>query len=144
MSKKINLLAISIIAASLTAPVFVYAAATDGSVACNITVNTVGAQKGGTYAKTFVVKPGVTFVEDFGPTSFDSFTAGITKVGGNFVVDVDYFRDVSVFDSVGFKANLTIPNGGSTAKTTGSNEFDTSTGGFRTYVTGYSLSCRRQ
>lgn len=104
-----------------------------------------GALKGGTYNKAFVVKSGVDFVEDFGSIAiFDSFTSSIAKAGGNFVVSVDYFRDVSPFDSVGFKANLTIPNGGGIAKTSGSNEFDTFLSGFRSYITDYTLSCRRQ
>jgi hypothetical protein len=145
MSKKIKLLAVSIMAASLAASFVAHAASADGSVACNVAVNTNGAIKGGTYNKAFVVKPGADFIEDFGPSApFDSFTASIAKVGGNFVMSVGYFRDVSTFDSVGFKANLTIPNGGDIAKTSGSNEFDTSLNGFRSYVTDYSLSCRRQ
>jgi hypothetical protein len=144
MSKIIKLLAVSIITTCLNIPIVAHAASADGSVTCNMVVSTSGAAKGGSYNKTFVVRPGVNFIEDFGSfASFDSFTASLARTGGNYVLSVDYFRDVSAFDSVGFKANLTIPNGGSIANTSGGNEFDTSVGGSRSYLTDYSLSCRR-
>jgi hypothetical protein len=144
MFKKIKLLAASVMAASLAAPFVTQAASSDGSVTCKMAVSTSGAAKGGSYNKTFVVSPGVNFIEDFGSfAAFDSFTASLARTGSNYVLSVDYFRDVSAFDSVGFKANLTIPNGGSIANTSGGNEFDTSVGGSRSYLTDYALSCRR-
>jgi hypothetical protein len=114
-------------------------------VSCSIAVATTGANKGGSYNKDFMLSSGVTFVEDFKDpiNPFDFFTATLAPEAGNLVVSIDYFRDVSTYDSVGLSTRLTVHGGRDIETTSGSNEFSSSFGGFRDYRTNYTLSCRR-
>jgi hypothetical protein len=139
-----KLLLSSIVAATIAVPTFANAAKEAAKVSCGIAITTTGAARGGSYNKDFVLSSGVGFVEDFkDPIHFDSFTAALATEAGNLVVSIDYFRDVSTFDSVGLTTRLTIHNGRGIETTSGTNEFSSSLGGFRDYRTNYTLTCRR-
>jgi hypothetical protein len=142
---KLKYLSMPVIAAALCLPTLANADKETVKVACSIAITTSGAARGGSYNKDFVLSPGAGFIEDFkDPIHFDSFDASLAREAGNLVASINYFRDVTVFDSVGLTARLTVANGRGIHSTSGTNEFSTSLGTSRSFQTSYTLTCRRQ
>lgn len=88
------------------------------SASCTIDVTyTMQAQDGTVlsvqnYSKAFVVTEGVPFIDDFSTaTRFKEFSASLTQVAGEQIVSINFFEDVSVFDSIDFSTSLTLVKG---------------------------------
>ncbi len=110
---------------------------------CNVTVTVTGpTTQQDTYTKDFAVQQGVAFADDFSsPTRIRTFDAVMAREGSNWVVSINYFNDVGVFDSVGFSTRLTANSGSTT--TSGTTDFATSLPNARRYVAAYTLTCRK-
>jgi hypothetical protein len=135
MFNLIKLSAVSIMVASLVGPISAYASQNNGA-SCSVIVD--GSEP---YQANFTVQPGVEFFDDFGNNvRFKDFTATTQTVKGITTVTIDYFADVSPFDSIEFGTTLTLPAGRGSASTNGRARFSSSSGsGFANY----SLTCRR-
>lgn len=105
------------------------------SVSCSIVVDYVFREQDGTvidtqpYQKDFVVQEGTDFVDDFSTaTRLKEFRASVQRVGAEVVVSVNWFADVSVFNSVEFSASLTLPDGRKTGTVSGDHTFSSTPG----------------
>lgn len=91
------------------------------------------------YQKAFVLTEGEYFFDDFSTrTRFKFFTALMTKVDGDKTIDVNWFADVTVFNSVDFDTSVTLSDGQKTGKSAGRHTLYTSSGAT---TTTYSLTC---
>lgn len=111
---------------------------------CNITVQVTGptTTQVDTYTKDFALQQGAAFADDFSsPTRVRTFDAVMAREGSNWVVSINYFNDIGVFDSVGFSTRLTANSG--TTTTSGTTDFATSLPSARRYVAAYTLTCRK-
>jgi len=145
MSKAILLFLAAITAASLSAQTAVNPAK-ELSVSCSVSVDyQVNNAPVETYAKDFVVQPGTGFTDDFSTNlRAKFFNASVAKEGGNIVVSIDYFSDVSVFDSISFNTRLTMHGGRGIETTSGGNTFSSSQAAQPgNHTTSYTLSCKR-
>jgi hypothetical protein len=132
----IKLLSAFIIAVAYAAP-FNANASQNNSVSCSVVVD--GSEP---YQANFTVQPGVEFFDDFGNNiRFKDFTATTQTANGTTTVTIDYFADVSVFNSIEFGATLTLPTSGrGSASTNGRTGFSSSSGNG---TASYTLTCRR-
>jgi hypothetical protein len=101
------------------------------------------------YKRDFVVMPGETYFDDFSTAvRFGDFTATTRLEGNDTVVDVRYYNEVTVLDTVQLNTKVQLLNGNPNAST-GEHIFTspipTSTGAFQyiEHTTRYSLSCQR-
>jgi hypothetical protein len=144
MSKLVKLLLASITVAGVAAPINVYASQSD-SVACSVGVSYVlnGVLRE-SYQKDFVVSPTAAYSDDFSTfIRFKFFDATTHRDGGASVVDVSYFSDVGVFDSVDFSTKLVLRDDKSAETATGSHTFYTSRPASAAHATSYNLTCQR-
>lgn len=102
------------------------------------------------YTKDFVVLPGDSFFDDFSTAiRFGDFTATTRLVGADTVVDISYYNETSVFDTVQLKTQTTLRNGNDPGNATGEHIFTTpaptSTGviNYVEHTTRYALNCQR-
>ena len=108
----------------------------DNGVACVMDVM-VGSEL---YHKEFVLHAGETFFDDFSTRiRFKFFTASLEKINGESKVSVNWFADVSVFDSVEFNTSVSLENGQKSGKVAGDHTLFTSNNKATTTV--FSLSC---
>ena len=104
------LFALTVLAATLSPAL---AAAEDQPRDVNCTVNVSHKVNNGTpqvYNKDFSLPAGTTFFDDFGTSfRFKEFSASSRlDADGKTVVDVNYYNDVTVFESVDFNGSLTM------------------------------------
>lgn len=141
--KKIALAAVS--ALTLLAPLASSAAQND-PVACSVTVTySLNGVVRESYQKDFVVDTATPFSDDFSTfTRFKFFDATTTKAQGTSTVNIAYFSDVSVFNSVDFSAKLSLREDRSET-TEGESTFYTSVvnSGSAAHKTAYVLTCKR-
>ena len=91
------------------------------------------------YQKAFVIQEGETFFDDFSMCMrFKFFTASLQKEDGDKTVAINWFADVTVFNSVDFDTSVTLTGGQKSGKTAGRNSVYTSSG---STTTQYSLAC---
>lgn len=146
MSEIMRLLIVSVITASLFAPLSVNAA-TPVKVTCSVVVdyllNGVATES---YQKAFAVDPGLTFNDDFSTVSRQKFFSASTALdAGNTVVNFSYFNDVGVQDAIDFNSKLTMRDKGRVEATSGSYTFTTTAGGTpqQAHTVNYTLSCKQ-
>lgn len=101
------------------------------------------------YKRDFVVMPGETYFDDFSTAvRFGDFTATTRLEGNDTVVDVRYYNETTVFDTVQLNTKVALLNGNPNSST-GEHIFTTpaptSTGviNYVEHTTRYSLSCQR-
>ena len=117
----------------------------DKGVACLIDVVVESKNSAGTvvsrevYSKAFTIDEGGTFTDDFSTrTRFKFFTANMTKVEGEKTVAINWFADVTVFNSVDLDTAVSLEDGQKTGKATGRHTLYVSGG---STTTTYTLSC---
>lgn len=117
-------------------------------VSCTVDiVHTTRAQDGtvlGTefYSKDFVLSQGTDLSDDYStPTRFKFFNATLQEAGGAATVAIDWFADVSVFNSADFSTALTLIKGQKQGDISASHTFS-STPGHST--TTYTLTASRR
>lgn len=82
-----------------------------------------------TYLKEFTVSQDSGFVDDYStPTRFKEFSANVSQVGREVIVDISWFSDVSTFDSVDLNNSLVLDQGQRRGRITGSQRFSTTAG----------------
>ncbi len=92
-----------------------------------------------TYQKEFALRAGETYSDDFSTRfRFKFFDASHQKVDGVSTIAVNWFADVTVFNSVDFNTSVTLSNGQKSGKSEGNHNFYTSNSSTRTT---YSLTC---
>ena len=97
-------------------------------------VHTTRAQDGtiiGTelYTRDFVLTEGTNFDEDYStPTRLKFFGASLQNVRDQAIISVDWFADVSVFNSADFRTALTLVKGQNDGEISASHTFSTSSG----------------
>lgn len=92
------------------------------------------------YHQEFILKDGVTFFEDdFSTrTRFKFFTATLQTNNGDNTVAINWFADVTVFNSVDFNTSVILANGDKSGQVAGNNTVYTSNG---STTTTFTLSC---
>jgi len=91
------------------------------------------------YQKAFVLQEGQSFFDDFSTrTRFKFFNASLQKENGDKTVAINWFADVTVFNSVDFDTSVTLSDGQKSGKATGRHTLYTSTS---STTTTYSLVC---
>jgi hypothetical protein len=113
-------------------------------VSCNVGIDYIF--NGGiteSYQKSFIVQPGVGFVDDFSTaTRLKEFSASTVLDAGKTVIGIRYFNDVGVFNTVDFSTKLTLHKRGIAETTSGSHSFiTTQTGPQQEHTTNYTLTC---
>lgn len=143
MTSFTKMLRVSMIAATLATPGTAKAAEVR-AVSCSVAVDYLfnGALRA-PYQKDFAVNPGQVFEDDFSTFTrfriFDAWTH--LDESGNTVVEVSYFNDVGVFDSIDLRTHLTLRDNEETVS--GSHSYFTSQGVAGERTTNYTLSCSR-
>lgn len=91
------------------------------------------------YHKEFVLQEGETLFDDFSTrTRFKFFTASMQKNNGETTVAINWFADITVFNSVDFDTSVSLSDGQKSGKSTGRHTLYTSNG---QTTTTYSLTC---
>lgn len=138
-----KLLLVAMVAVQLTGPSAVRAGEVR-AVSCTVAVdylfnNVVRAP----YQKSFAINPGEVFEDDFSTFTrfriFDAWTH--LDESGNTVVEMSYFNDVGVFDSIDLRTHLTLRD--DTETVSGSHSYFTSQGAAGERTTNYTLTCNR-
>ena len=118
----------------------------DKGVACLIDVVVESKNNAGTvvsrevYSKAFTIDEGETYFDDFSTRiRFKFFTATMTKVDGEKKVAINWFADVTVFNSVDLDTAVSLEDGQKSGKATGRHTLYVSGG---STTTTYTLSCR--
>ncbi len=109
-------------------------AAQSESVSCSVAV--IGSA---TYTKTFVVQPDAPFFDDFSTfVRFKDFSAQMETVADVTTVTIDYYADISAFNSIEFGTTLTIPNNHHIVSSNGRTGFSSNSGnGSASYTINY-------
>lgn len=114
-------------------------------IACKMTVVVESRNSSGvifgteTYQKEFSLQEGDTFFDDFSTRiRFKFFTASLQKVDGEKTVSINWFADVTVFNSVDFNTSVTLADGQKSGKVAGDHALYTSGG---STVTRFTLEC---
>jgi hypothetical protein len=82
-----------------------------------------------TYQQTFVVAQGADFTDDYStPTRFKEFSATLTQVGADSMVSINWFADVSTFNSVDLDTVVVIPVNQKQGTAAGRHRFSSSPG----------------
>lgn len=91
------------------------------------------------YQRQFFLPEGGFYFDDFSTrTRFKFFSASLTKNDGESTVSINWFADVTVFNSVDFNTAVTLADGQKQGVSVGDNTVYTSSGGTRT---SFSLTC---
>src|SRR3954465_476086 len=121
------------------------ALADDRGLSCVIDVTVESKDQAGlvvsteVYQNEFILREGESFSDDFSTrTRFKFLDASFEKDGGERTVSVDWFADVTVFNSVEFSTAVTLEGGNKSGKAVGDHTFFTSNGSTRTT---YTLRC---
>ncbi|MCA9187579.1 MAG: hypothetical protein R3E01_29300 [Pirellulaceae bacterium] len=89
-----------------------------------------------TYDQDFVVVEGTPFVDDYSTVTREKiFRASASQIGRDAVLSVDWFADVSTFDSADFSTELTLLRNQAQGLTSASHTYSTSSGHARTSYT---------
>ncbi len=148
--KLLSVMAIALVAASvfLLSPSQVANASKASSVVCTIdmvveSINNSGVVVGTEiYSKQFELVDGDVFSDDFSTrTRFKFFDASLTKQNGESTVSVDWFADVTVFNSVDFTSSVVLGKGQKIGKTVGTH---TMYAGSTSTRTSFALVCEEQ
>ncbi len=92
-----------------------------------------------TYQKEFVLADGVPFFDDFSTrTRFKFFDASLSKENGDSTISINWYADVTVFNSVDFDTSVVLSDGQKSGRSTGRHTFYTSGSSTTTYFT---LTC---
>jgi hypothetical protein len=82
-----------------------------------------------TYQQTFVLAQGANFTDDYStPTRFKEFSATLTQVGSDSMVSINWFADVSTFNSVDLDTAVVIPDKQKQGTAAGRHRFSSSPG----------------
>lgn len=93
-----------------------------------------------TYSRSFTLNDGETYSDDFStPTRFKFFDASMTRLNGSSTISVDWFADVSVFNSIDFNSSVVLSKNQKIGKTVGSHTFYSSNNATRT---SFALVCQ--
>ncbi len=121
------------------------AAGDDNGVACVLDIVVSNISQTGVivsqevYQRQFLLQEGGFYFDDFSTrTRFKFFSASLTKLDGDSTVSINWFADVTVFNSVDFNTSVTLSDGQKRGESAGDNTVYTSNGGTRT---NFSLSC---
>jgi hypothetical protein len=91
-----------------------------------------------TYHQEFVLQEGASYFDDFSTrTRFKFFSASLQKNNGESTVAINWFADVTVFNSVDFNTSVILADGQKSGKVAGNNTVYTSSG---STTTNFSLS----
>ena len=91
------------------------------------------------YHNEFVLQEGETLFDDFSTRfRFKYFTASLQKNDGENTVAINWFADVTVFNSVDFNTSVILTNGNKSGKVAGDHTLYTSSG---STTTTFSLVC---
>jgi hypothetical protein len=144
MSKLLKLIFASVVVASVAAPITVQASQTD-SVTCSVAISYVlNGSLRESYQKDFVVAPTAPISDDFSTfTRFKFFDASTRRESGASVVDISYYSDVGVFDSIDFRTKLTLRDDKASETASGSHTYFASLGLVGEHTTNYNLTCQR-
>lgn len=114
-------------------------------IACVIDVVVESKNQAGTvvsrevYSKTFSIDEGETFFDDFSTrTRFKFLTATMTKVDGEKSIAINWYADVTVFNSVDLDTSVSLTDGQKNGKATGRHTLYVSGG---STTTTYTLTC---
>lgn len=117
----------------------------DEGVSCVVDVVVETRNQAGTvvgreaYQKEFVLEEGGQLFDDFSTrTRFKFFTATFNRNDGETTIAIDWFADVTVFNSVDFSTAVVLSDGQKSGKSIGQHTLYTSGG---STTTRYSLSC---
>lgn len=92
-----------------------------------------------TYQREFSLDDGGTYFDDFSTRlRFKFLTAVHQKNNGDDTISIDWFADVTVFNSVDFTTEVTLADGQKSGKATGTHTFYNSSG---STTTTYTLLC---
>ena len=92
------------------------------------------------YHKEFTLDEGATLFDDFSTrTRFKFFNAAVQKLDGDVTLAINWFADVSVFNSVDFDTEVTLSNGQKSGVSTGRHTLYLSSSSI---TTTYRLSCK--
>lgn len=92
-----------------------------------------------TYHKEFSLREGDSFFDDFSTRiRFKFFTAWMQKENGDKTISINWFADVTVFNSVDFNTSVILADGQKSGKVSGDHTLYTSGG---STVTTFTLSC---
>ena len=143
MKSFIRLMLVALAAVQLTGPSAVHAAQVR-AVSCTVAIDYLfNDVLRAPYQKTFVVDPGAVFEDDFSTFTrfriFDAWTH--LDETGNTVVEISYFNDVGVFDSIDLRTRLTLHEDAETIS--GSHSYFTSQGVAGERTTNHTLTCSR-
>ena len=135
---------IAIICGVLLSQAHVARAAREGGVSCVMDVVVESRTQAGVlvgnevYHKEFVLQEGGAFFDDFSTrTRFKFFNASLQKSDGECSVGINWFADVTVFNSVDFNTSVMLADGQKSGKVAGDNTVYTSNG---STTTRFSLS----
>jgi hypothetical protein len=144
MSKLLKLLLVSATLAGAVAPLGVHASQSDG-VACSVVISYVlNGTVRESYQKDFAVTPAVPVSDDFSTfTRFKFFDASTHRESGASIVDISYYSDVGVFDSIDFRTKLTLRDDKAVETASGSHTYYVSLGVSGQHTTNYNLTCQR-
>ncbi len=117
----------------------------DHAVSCVIDVEVESKNQTGTvigtevYHQEFLLQEGEVFSEDFSTrTRFKFFDATFSKLNGDRTISINWFADVTVFNSVDCSTSVVLSDGDKSGKAVGENTVYTSAGSTRTKFT---LTC---
>ncbi len=133
-----------VMAAGVATPISASASQTEG-VSCSVAISYVlnGAVRE-SYQKDFVVAPAAPISDDFSTfTRFKFFDATTRRESGASIVDIGYYSDVGVFNSIDFRTRLTLRDDKSTETASGSHTYFVSLGVAGEHTTNYNLTCQR-
>lgn len=140
-----GILMLTVVCGVLLRPAAAARPASDDGLFCTIDVvvqskNSSGVVVGTeTYQREFVLAEGETYSEDFSTrTRFKFFDASLQKIDGDKIVAIDWFADVTVFNSVDFTTSVILEDGDKSGKAVSSHTLYTSTG---STTTTYALTC---
>jgi hypothetical protein len=121
------------------------AAGGGGDILCSIDVTVESRTQTGLvvgteeYHNEFVLREGVPFSDDFSTaTRSKTLDASLASGDGEKTVSVDWFADVTVFNTVDLRTSVTLEDGDKRGKAVGDNTVFTSSGSTRTL---YTLTC---
>jgi hypothetical protein len=146
--EKVNMLKLTkatLVALTLIAPLAAEAAQTK-PMACSVTVSyTLNSVQQLSYVRDFVVDVDAPYSEDFSTaTRFRFFDAFLSYDGNTPVVSIVFDADVSVFNAVGFNADLKVLDETKGDSTSGNSAFFSSVpGAAGAHRTNYLLICAR-
>lgn len=122
------------------------ASVNNDTIACSVAVSySLNGTERLRYDRDFVVGVNSPYDEDLSTRfRFGFFNASVVIENSTPVVSINFDRDVSVFNEVFFNASLKVRDRRNGDKTSGSNQFNTSTPSTAgSHKTDYTLTCKR-